>query len=72
MKRGYYLWDWHGTRTIYFDSTVEFLDNAYATSQGAFKRFKDCKEHGIDELELEIAELQADLERLKAMKRCEE
>lgn len=67
MKRGYYLWDWFGTRTIEFDPNVTFSNDEFAAMQGAFKRFTECKKHGIKELEQEIAELTECLMKLQVL-----
>lgn len=62
---GYYLWDWFNSRTIKFDKDATFHCDEYAKKQGAFKRFKDCKAHGIAELQTIIDELNEDLAALK-------
>lgn len=62
---GYYLWDWFNTRTIKYDKDIRFHCDKYAKTQGAFKRFKDCKAHGVAELERLLGDIKEDLAALK-------
>lgn len=62
---GYYLWDWFNTRAIKYDKDIRFHCDKYAKTQGAFKRFKDCKVHGVAELERLLSDIKEDLAALK-------
>lgn len=65
ILRGYYLWDWFNTRTIKYDKDINFHCDNYAKTQGAFKRFKDCKAHGVAQLEILLSGIKEDLAALK-------
>ena len=62
---GYYLWDWYGTKTIKYCTDVHFHTDKFARENGGFKRFTDCRKHGIKKLESEIALKQQQLMILK-------
>ena len=66
--KGYYLWDWFNTNTIAFDANIGFHDDEYAKRQSAFRRFGDCKHHGITEIKSEIERLQCQLATLRKLK----
>ena len=65
--KGFYLWDWFETGSIKFDSDIEFQFEEYAKTQGCFRRFDDCKRHGLNELEDRIDELHALRDALKKL-----
>jgi hypothetical protein len=67
MKRGYYLWDWYGTRTIKFDRDIQFHCDDYAKTQDCYRRFDDAKKAGIAELEYEIEMAKGRLDALKKL-----
>jgi len=54
MKKGYYLWRWFDVPTIVFDTTMEMHCDDYAKTQDCFRRFDECKNKAIDDLEHEI------------------
>jgi hypothetical protein len=66
-KRGYYLWDWYGTKTIKFDADIEFESEEYAKTQDCYRRFDDAKKAGIAALEYEIEIAEARLAILKKL-----
>lgn len=67
MKKGYYLWDWYGTKTIQFDSDIEFHSDQYAEDQDCYRRFDDAKRAGIRELEYQIDLAREQLVELKKL-----
>ena len=67
MKRGYYLWDWYGTKTINFQDDLEFHSDEYAKTQDCYRRFEEAKKQGIREMELSIEIAQEQLESLKKL-----
>jgi len=67
-KRGYYLWDWYGTKTIKFDPDVQFHSEDYAKTQEAYRKFKDAKKSGIDDLKQQISDMRDQLGALKALR----
>jgi hypothetical protein len=66
-KRGYYLWDWYGTKTIKFDADICFHCDEYAKTQDCYRRFHDAKKAGIAALKYEIELAQAQLDALKKL-----
>lgn len=64
MSRGYYLWDWYGTKTIKFQDDLEFHSDEYAKTQDCYRRFEEAKKVGIAELKYEIEVAQNRLESL--------
>ena len=67
MKKGYYLWDWYGTRTIKFDGDIQFHCDEYAKKEDCFRRFEDAKKAGIAFLEYEIEIAQNRLNALRKL-----
>lgn len=62
----YYAWDWYESGTITM-MEASMVTPEYAASQGCYRSFRRCQNHGINELNDEIAELQDKLARLRAM-----
>ena len=67
MKRGYYLWDWYGTKTIKFDPDIEFHSEQYAEDQDCYRRFAVAKQAGISALSAEILYLNDRLNELEKL-----
>lgn len=67
MKRGYYLWDWYGTKTIKFQDDLEFHSDEYAKTQDCYRLFEVAKRHGIQELQASIEIAQQQLKSLKKL-----
>lgn len=65
--KGYYLWDWNNSGTVKFREGDQFRSEEYAAEQDAFRQFADAKKRGIGELTRKIADLQDDLDKLKAL-----
>ena len=65
MKRGYYLWDWFGGNNIKFDDDIGFHSLDYARKNGCFRRFAECKKHGIADIKSRIARLDRQLYELE-------
>jgi len=66
--RGYYTWRWHVTDTIVFRSDLDMVDDEYARTQDCYRRFDECKQKAIDDLQYEIEELEESLADIRALK----
>jgi hypothetical protein len=67
----YYLWDWHGTKTIHISEDLSFANEERAKLYGAFRSFKECKAHGICEIKKQMSDLREDLTALQKLKRSD-
>lgn len=65
MKRGFYLWDWFGTKTIVFRTDMDFHDMDFARKQDCFPRFNEAKKRGISDIKRRIAILEQQLRELE-------
>jgi len=69
MRKGFYMWDWYGSKQIVYDPELDMGNEVYANSQDCFKRFDDCKKRAIQDLEWRIRELLDTLDEVKALTR---
>ena len=67
MKRGYYLWDWYGTKTIKYDPDIVFPSEQLAKVHGCYRRFQDAKRAGISAISAEILQLKARINELEKL-----
>ena len=67
MKRGYYLWDWYGNKTIKYDPDIVLPSEQLAKVRGCYRHFRDAKRAGISAISAEILYLKDRLNELEKL-----